>query len=371
MESDSTEPEIYRKLQQHLDSFPIGFPVTKSGVEIKILQYLFTPEEAEIALFLDYKPEPLHRIFKRVKKSKDITVEELQVILDGLDKKGCLNAGKNPDTGERFYANAFLVVGMYEYQVNRLTKEFSEYVEQYFKEGFFNEFTKSGVLQLRTIPIEQSVEHENFVATYDELRHIIETRKPIVVSSCICRQAKKLIGEGCNSPMETCFQFGTAAYYYKDQGFGREVSKEEALDILEQGQKAGLVIQPSNSQKPIALCMCCKCCCGVLTNLQKLPNPADIVATNHRSQVDAEKCIGCGTCVDICPMNALELGMDDKSTVNLKRCIGCGVCVAACPEQAIHLVKRDTEYVPPATNLDMYMKIMEGKAKALQKEREE
>ena len=48
------ESNIYRELQQHLDTFPVGFPTTKSGVEIRILKQLFTPEEAKIALHLNF-----------------------------------------------------------------------------------------------------------------------------------------------------------------------------------------------------------------------------------------------------------------------------------------------------------------------------
>ncbi|MEX2719732.1 MAG: 4Fe-4S binding protein [Candidatus Sigynarchaeum springense] len=365
------DDDVYRKLQQHLDQMPIGFPATKSGVEIRLLKFFFTPEEAEIALLLDYQPEPLKRIYKKVKKVKDISIEQLEAMLDGMLKKGSLNGGKNPATGEKFFAAAFLAVGMFEYQINRLTPEFVKDFEQYMEEAFIHEFKKSGVPQLRTVPIEQAVEHQNLVATYDDVRKIIETRTPITVAPCICRKAKKMVGKGCEHLSETCLQFGTAAYIYKENGLGREITKDEALAILKKGEDDGLVLQPGNSQKPGWICMCCGCCCEVLTNAKKLPNPGDVFSTNHVSSIDTEKCIGCGTCVDRCPMEALKLGGNDKAEVNPKRCIGCGVCVPACPESAIKLIKRGEERIPPATNLDMYMRIMEGKAKALQKEREQ
>jgi Na+-translocating ferredoxin:NAD+ oxidoreductase subunit B len=319
---------------------------------------------------LDFKPEPLRRIHKRVRKIKEMSIETLEAMLDTMIKKGSLVGGKDRETGEKFYANAFLAVGMFEYQINRLTKEFLKDFEQYLKESWIGEYKKSGVPQLRTVPIEKSIEHENFVATYDDMRNIIMTRKPITVSPCICRQGKKLLGEGCDSPMETCFQFGTAAYMYKENGWGREVTKDEALQILEKSQEAGLVIQPGNSQKPLSLCCCCGCCCEILSNAKRLPNPSELYATNHVSSIDQEKCIGCGTCVDRCPMDALKLNDDDKAEVKPKRCIGCGVCVPSCPENAIHLTKKGDQLVPPESNLEMFMKIMEAKAKVLQKERD-
>ena len=81
-----SEPDVYRRLQEHLDSFPIGYPATESGVEIRILKLLFTPEEAEIATKMHFQPQPLDKIYRRVKKS-GITIEELEKTLDNMGKK--------------------------------------------------------------------------------------------------------------------------------------------------------------------------------------------------------------------------------------------------------------------------------------------
>ena len=88
------ERDVYRELQKHLDNMPVGFPATESGVEIRLLKHLFTPEEAEIALNLSVVPESLERIYGRVKKSKDISKEELEAILDSLVEKGAIMRGK-------------------------------------------------------------------------------------------------------------------------------------------------------------------------------------------------------------------------------------------------------------------------------------
>ena len=58
--------KIYIKLQKHLDNQPVGFPATQSKSEIKILKHIFTPQEAEIATYLSYIPEPLETIFGKV-----------------------------------------------------------------------------------------------------------------------------------------------------------------------------------------------------------------------------------------------------------------------------------------------------------------
>ncbi|MFX0069651.1 MAG: 4Fe-4S ferredoxin, partial [Candidatus Hermodarchaeota archaeon] len=81
--------DVYRKLQQHLDKLPIGYPSTESGVEIRILKHLFTPEEAKIAVNLRLIPEPLRKIYRRVKKT-GISLEELEKHLDSMFRKGAI-----------------------------------------------------------------------------------------------------------------------------------------------------------------------------------------------------------------------------------------------------------------------------------------
>ncbi|GAI16559.1 unnamed protein product [marine sediment metagenome] len=50
------EENVYRQLQQRLDDLPVSFPSTKTGVEINLLKILFTPEEAKIAIKLNFMP---------------------------------------------------------------------------------------------------------------------------------------------------------------------------------------------------------------------------------------------------------------------------------------------------------------------------
>ncbi len=351
--------DIYRELQKHLDKMPVGFPPTDSGVEIRILKRFFTPEEAEIATKLSFIPESLDNISKRL-EPLGFSAEDIETALDRMVSKGAINGGKNPKTGEKYFSNALLAVGIFEYQVGRLTKDFVEDFEQYLDEAFKYEFTKTSTPQLRTIPIEQSIKVEHFVQSYDHVIHLIESRNLISVSNCVCRESKKILGKGCSHIMETCFQFGGAARHYIDHGLGRQISKDEALRIIEQSQKEGLVLQPGNSKKPFAICCCCSCCCEVLITAKKFPKPAQFFATNHLSGVDAEIYTGCEACIEICPMEAMDM-VDGISHVNPERCIGCGVCVPSCSVDAITLIKKDKEKEPPNSTVEMFMRIMEEK----------
>jgi ferredoxin len=140
-------------------------------------------------------------------------------------------------------------------------------------------------------------------------------------------------------------------------GTSREIDKQETIEILNKAQEEGLILQPTNIQKPISICACCGDCCHFLTAVKKLPRPVDYFATNYYSEVDENLCTGCSTCVERCQMGALTL-VDNVSHVNLDFCIGCGNCVSNCPSNAIHLVKKSKELVPPKDTTKLFIKIL-------------
>lgn len=354
------ESQVYRDLQEHLDKLPIGYPPTESGVEIRILEHLFTPEEAKIATQLPMIPEPLNQIYKRMKKT-GMSIEELEQVLDHMVYKGTILTRKRDD--EKYYSNAMLVIGMFEYQVERLTKDFAEDMLQYLDEAFGKELYRTKIPQLRTIPIEKSIPHERHVSTYDDVRQIVENIDgQIVVADCVCRQAKDVIGESCSQTdlRETCLIFRGFAEHYLNLGLARSITKEEAFDILRKAEEAGLVLQPENSQRPHAICCCCGDCCGILTTVKKFPHPAELYATNYFSVVDPELCNGCETCIDTCQLDALAM-VNGVATVNRDRCIGCGNCVVNCTLDAIQLQRKEEESLPPPNTKALYMDIMSRK----------
>src|SRR5271157_4803675 len=109
----TTSESLYRRLQQHLDRMPVGFPATQSGVEIRILERLFIPEEAEIALELSAIPEPAATIHKRFRSR--LSLAEFVEKLEKMDAKGMIVA--RSAHRERRYAKLPYAVGFYERQV--------------------------------------------------------------------------------------------------------------------------------------------------------------------------------------------------------------------------------------------------------------
>lgn len=349
------EKDVYRELQQHLDRMAVPFPATESGVEIRILKQLFTPEEARIALCLSAMPEPVSTIHKRIKRQMDR--EALKVALDRMAESGSIQAMPTPQ-GVR-YAKAPFVLGMYEGQVNRLTEQFERDALQYFDEAFGQALSSLKTPQMRTVPVNRTIVVERGIAQYDDIREVVrKSEGPFAVINCICRQGRDLLKEPCHqtTARENCLLFGLAARVMADRGVGRLIGREEMLERLDQADGEGLVLQPQNTQDPLFVCCCCGCCCGILTTAKKLERPVDFFSTNYYATVDAEVCQACGACITRCQMDAVT-AEEGPSQVDRSRCIGCGLCVSTCPSGAVRMERRTESKTPPKDTMALYGKI--------------
>lgn len=345
------ESSVYEKLALHLDRLPAGFPRTDSGVELRILRKLFTPEEARLAVLLSLKPEPVESLAERAGMPR----EELAPKLEEMARKGLIFRLRKGD--EARYMAAQFVIGIWEYHVNALDEELIALVNEYIP-VFFEKSMALKTPQLRTIPLPRSITPEQSVMPYEEARRIIAEQDKIVVAPCICRKEHSMVGKSCDRPVETCLVFGSGAQYYEENGLGRPIDHEEALKILQMAEEHALVLQPSNAQKVMNICLCCGCCCQILKNLKRLPRPADFVVSSFVARVRDQDCIGCETCVERCQMEAVAV-VDGIARVAEERCIGCGLCVPTCPEDAMALEPKpeDQKKTPPAHPFDLY-KIM-------------
>ena len=338
---DRNEDRVYVRLQRHLNRQAVGFPATKSGAEIKILKHIFTPREAEIATCLSYKLEPLEKAFERAQNMVGAP-EELAAILDGIEKKGGIETRiKN---GKKHYCNLPLIVGMYEAQSGRLTPEFISDMDEYTRDRKFGlEFLATELPQMRTIPIGKSILPQNHVGTFDQVAALLQQAEgPFAILECICRRKKEMEGEVCKvtDRKETCLSMGHFAASMLVSGSAREITRVEAIAIIEQNQKEGLVLQPSNTEHADFICSCCGCCCGMLAVHKMLPKPVDFWAANFHAVVDFTLCDGCGACAKRCQVSAVSVaGEKQAAAVDLSRCIGCGLCVPTCSKKAMSLVK--------------------------------
>lgn len=344
--------EIYRELRRHLDRMPVPYPGTGSGVEIRILKHLFTPDEARLALHLSAIPESPATIHRRVRRQ--MNREQLCETLERMAEKGLIQ--KLPGKNGPVFAKAPLVLGMYEAQVDRLTPELEREVRAYLNEGFAAALHSGRTPQMRTVPVNKSIAVERTVASYNDIRTFVEASAgPFAALNCICRQGKDLTGEPCRQTKErrNCLLFGPAATMMMRKEVAREVTREGMLELLEQADREGLVLQPQNTREPLFVCCCCGCCCGVLTTARKFPRPADFFQTDFVAEVDAGACQECGSCASRCQMDAIASG-DGPAKVAAERCIGCGLCVTTCPSGAVGLRVRTGKKPPPKDTRALY-----------------
>ncbi len=344
--------DLYRTLQERLDTYSLGFPATESGVEIELLKELFSEDDANVFL----KLSPILETPEVIAGKIGLAIDDTRARLEDMAGRGLLFRLKKGDT-PRYGAIPFMH-GLVEFNTLRMSRRFAGLLERYFAEGFRGAIAKSSGLFLRTIPVGESITPEHHVASFDDAAEILKKASPIVVSECTCRKHSSIMEHDCGRPIETCFMFGSMARYYIDYGIGREVSYDEAIGILKKCNEEGLVVQPATAQNPTGMCNCCGDCCAVLRSLKLLPKPAEAVFSNHYAVVDASLCTGCEACVERCQMEALALNdIAAVIAIDMDRCIGCGLCVTACLVEALSLeVKPEGSFrTPPATSMEQML----------------
>ena len=289
--------------------------VKPTDPEYKILATVTTDEMAEIALHLDIrKPKSLEEVADLCKKP----VDEVEKILYKMAIDGSIKVEK--ENGVDKYFLELYVPGVMEYMVaNR------ENIKKYpvIPESFEEYTRKLGALMagnipvgmgvMRVIPIESAIEGDTRRASYEEISDLINKHEVFSVADCACRTSMRVIGQGCGHTVEEmCIQLGPAAEYYIRTGRGRRITREEAIAICKKAEKEGLIHQIPNLSGPgktLAICNCCGCSCFGLRNANLYRNP-DFSRSNYVSQVDKDKCVACGQCVENCPSNALTLGQN-------------------------------------------------------------
>ncbi|MEE4194787.1 MAG: 4Fe-4S binding protein [Anaerolineae bacterium] len=329
---------VYRQLADALNSLPEGFPAAPDDSHLRLLEYLFTPEEALLAAQLTADIEPMKPLLERLGGD----LQETGGMLKDMAKHGLIRFGRT-EAGSGFGLEPF-VVGIYENQVNRIDGELAALFEAYFRHGF-GEILKREPQVHRIIPVQESIQSTTEVRPYESLIEIVQKAKSIGVQECICRKQKDLIGEGCGHLREVCMVLAPVEGAFIDSKEFRDLTTEEALELLKACAEDGLVHSVSNTQENYYICNCCSCCCGILRGMKDLGIANVVARSAFVNTVDEAECIACGACVEACPFEALTL--EDTAVVNTVRCTGCGVCIPTCPTGALSLVRRPEEEIKP------------------------
>lgn len=287
--------------------------IKSTDPEYMILEPVVSEEMAEVALCLKMRT-PMNA--KEVATLCNKSIEETEKLLWDLAVAGVCFVNKRDGIDVYWYDT--WVPGIMEMMVNNKENvnkypQIAEAFEAYGRvrgpktAGSF----PVGIGLMRVIPIEKAIEGETRRASYEEVSKYLNDNTIFSVSDCSCRTSREIMGEGCGHLKEDmCIQMGHAAEYYIRTGRGREITKEEAFEIIKRAEENGLMHQIPNldgSGKTHAICNCCGCSCLALRTAGMFRN-TDMVRSNYVSKVDKEKCVACGECVDNCPVNALRLG---------------------------------------------------------------
>ncbi|MGC9325600.1 MAG: ATP-binding protein [Desulfomonilia bacterium] len=340
----SDMPDVYLRLRDRLDEMATGYPSTGSGVELKLLQQLFSEEDAEIFLSMGDDFETPSGMAARLRRDE----RSVETRLEDMAQRGLLFRLRT-DGQVRYHVLPF-IVGIYEFQINAVDGKMLKRMSEYYLSALGRTFHSLKTPHLRSIPIDTELVNTMPIAPYDDAARIIRCKDRIAVAECLCRKAVRMYGKGCSHPLETCLQFDSYADYYVENGMARYITQEEALGILKRNQEEGLVIQVMNSQTVEAMCACCTCCCGMLISLKLFPDTHLEGKSNYVCVWNEQLCTSCGTCVERCPVDArVMISEGEKPTMNPRRCIGCGVCVTTCPAGALSLRVKEQKYTPPET----------------------
>lgn len=329
----------YEQLADTLDRLPNGFPRTASGVELRILQKIFTPDEAELAGRLSGAFEPADSIAARL----EMPLQELTERLTTMAQRGLV--WMIPGRGMPRFRLAPFVVGIYEAQLERMDHELAHLVEEYLLNGGAAGIMGPEPALHRVVPANQALPAE-WILPYDDVRQILQGAKSFRVRDCICRTQQQLIGAGCDFPLKVCLTFSA----YPAPPGPDDISQAEALDLLARTEEIGLVHTVSNVMQGIGyVCNCCGCCCGILRGITEFGIENSVARSSYQAVIDPEACTGCLVCVERCQVGAIA-AQDGVAAVDLARCIGCGLCVTGCPDGVARLERRPAADVvaPPA-----------------------
>ncbi len=330
----------------------LGFP--DSELLRKILEKLMSEEEAKVAAAL---PGSIDEVAEKT----GIDRERVREILEELFEKGVVFP---KDFREReYYRFARDIIQLHDAtmasqhmkdaEFAKLWKEFGD-KEAHPRIGKI--LSSAGIKVWRVVPAYAAIKDLPDVLPYENIKEMIKSQEKIAVVPCSCRNITLLADEGCKFTDEGrtwhCIQLGRGAEYVVARGSGREISVEEALKLIDEIERDGLVHTWPNTAKIVdrrvtVNCNCCSDCCEFFLAAKGAGIPIEALLEKSRyvAYVDEDRCIACGVCAERCHFDAIEIG--DVARVDEEKCFGCGVCVVGCESEAIKLkAVRPPEHIP-------------------------
>lgn len=163
------------------------------------------------------------------------------------------------------------------------------------------------------------------------------------VMTCFCRKWRGLLDDPCrfDLPEESCIIVGPITEHAVEYGFGRKIEKNDALKLMEELAKGGVIHtlfhEKDDTRLPnVAICNCCWDCCGLYGAFNRATIPLYFKSHYLAQVTDPDSCKACNKCVKHCPTNAITL-INDRPVIQESICIGCGQCALQCPTNSFTL----------------------------------
>jgi ferredoxin len=382
MDQISMAEKLKRAAQVICKQGMFQFQVSQTAIDI--IEAAVGQNEEELDLIYAFRQQPSQTL-DQLLTSSGFAEQKIQQLTASLAKKGLLFNQPNSAGVMVYRILPLMLVGLMEYKfMTELTgspeeKRLAELFERLLAElrdQIQNNYDallplfKSAPASDRTVPSRVAEDGrpikiipvgktltgvEEVVVPSQTVEEIINKFDDIAVGYCFCRQRRSLLGDPCSTaaPILNCFTFGKSARHTAAQGFAKKVSKQEALEIMQAAEAAGLVhkaFHPGSreSSPETSICNCCKDCCDTFGLWRSGTLPL-INSTFYLSVIDPEACTGCGICVERCPTDAISLAEEGWAQRDESACLGCGVCSRFCPEEAIALKEglRKVFIMPP------------------------
>ena len=192
-----------------------------------------------------------------------------------------------------------------------------------------------------SVPVNLDLEAEHRVLDLSRMEEIIRSARRIALQDCGCRVEYG----NCDAPVDVCIDLDDCADAELDgeRQKAREITVDEALDVLRRSHEAGLVHMAytmKGDDYPKIICSCCPCCCHSLAGYLRFGIAKHVLKSDLVAVDDGGKCTACGVCVDRCVFGARAMEAGGLA-YDSEDCFGCGLCVTTCPTGAIGLVDKN------------------------------
>ena len=339
--------DLYKRLATHMEHLTMGYPYTEELLDL--LKEMFSPAEAQVALGIPNDLEPLQVVsLEKIAERAELPLQQVTQALESMAARNMLYTAPTAD-GPIGYALLQVGYGLpqtffWKGTQDETTQKMAKLVLKYFTVPTTHKIyggvrTKSFKYSPANSSIDISMQG---VMTNEQIGPIVEAATKIAVAHCPCRMSAKILGRtDCPHSLEVCVKYDEMAEFVINKGLAREISKDEAHQIMTNSEKEGLVHMVDNTQGQIKhTCNCCGHYCWNVGILRRRKIPRDqLMAVYFIRETELDECIGCGACAEICPVDAVKM-VDDKPLVDQDWCIGCSVCAIQCPANVISISRR-------------------------------